>query len=345
MRLPRISSLALPIWLVALAGVALAALCFGRYPLAPQVVIGALGHRLGLAPPPADALADVIVLAGRLPRVAAAILIGAGLSLGGASYQSVFRNPLVSPSLLGVLAGAGFGAALAIVLGLSPLLRLALTFGGGAAAVGVGVAVARLFGRGGRDGGDGGILLLVFGGLVSTALFTALLSIVKFAADPLNQLPDIVFWLLGSLATVQPQQLWSLGPLLAAGCVALLYLSRWLDVLVLSDDEARSLGAPAGALRLAVIAAATVTAALTVAIAGTIGWVGLIVPHIARLMVGPAHRRLMPVCACVGAVFMILADTLARSLTPAEIPLGVITDLVGVVLFLIVLPRIRRGWV
>ena len=337
------TSLALPFWLIALAGVTVAALCFGRYPLGPQAVFAALGHGLGLAPPPADRLADVIVLAGRLPRVIAAILIGAGLSLGGASYQSVFRNPLVSPALLGVLAGAGLGAALAIVLGLSPVLRLALTFGGGAAAAGVGVVVARLFG--GRESSDGGILLLVFGGLVSTALFTALLSLVKFAADPLNQLPDIVFWLLGSLATVQPQQLWSLGPLLAGGCVALLYLSRYLDVLVLSDDEARSLGVPAGALRMAVIAAATITAALTVAIAGVIGWVGLIVPHIARLMVGPAHRRLMPVCACVGAVFMILADTLARSLTASEIPLGVITDLVGVILFLMVLPRIRRGWV
>ena len=337
-------SFALPACLVVLAGVILAALCLGRYPLSPQAVLQALGHGAGLAPPPPGP-AGVIVLEGRAPRIVAALLIGAGLSLGGASYQSVFRNPLVSPSLMGVLAGAGFGAALAIVLSLSPLLRLLLTFGGGAAAVTVGVGVAHLFGREGRDRGDGGILLLVFGGLISTALFNALLSIVKFAADPLNQLPDIVFWLLGSLATVQPSQLWSLGPLLAIGCVALLYMGRYLDVLALGDDEARSLGVPAGGLRMAVIAAATVTAALTVAMAGTIGWVGLIVPHIARLLVGPAHRRLMPVCACIGAIFLIIADTLARSLTPSEIPLGVITDLVGVVLFVAVLPRIRRGWV
>ena len=337
-------SFTLPACLVVLAAVALAALCLGRYPLSPQDVFQALGHGAGLAPPPAG-LAEVIVLAGRAPRIIAALLIGTGLSLGGASYQSVFRNPLVSPSLMGVLAGAGFGAALAIVFGLSPPLRLLLTFAGGAAAVTVGVGVAQVFGREQRDRGDGGILLLVFGGLISTALFNALLSTVKFAADPLNQLPDIVFWLLGSLATVQPDQLWTLGPLLAIGCAALLYLGRYLDVLVLSDDEARSLGVPAGALRMAVIAAATVTAALTVGVAGTIGWVGLIVPHIARLLVGPAHRRLMPVCACIGAIFMILADTLARSLTASEIPLGVITDLVGVVLFLAVLPRIRRGWV
>jgi iron complex transport system permease protein len=222
---------------------------------------------------------------------------------------------------------------------------LLLTFGGGAAAVAVGVGVARTFGRGGRGVGDPGILLLVFGGLVSTALFTALLSIMKFVADPENQLPDIVFWLLGSLAAIQPKQLWLVGPIIAAGCVALLLLSRYLDALALSDDEARSLGLPVGSLRLAVIVAATVTSALTVALAGVIGWVGLIVPHIARLLVGPVHRRLMPVAACIGAVFMIVTDGLARTLTPSEIPLGVVSDLLGVVIFLAVLPRIRRGWV
>ena len=130
-----------------------------------------------------------------------------------------------------------------------------------------------------------------------------------------------------------------------AGSIVLLYLGRYLDVLVLSDDEARSLGVPAGALRMAVIAAATITAALTVAIAGVIGWVGLIVPHIARLLVGPTHARLMPVCACIGAIFMLLSDTLARSLTVNEIPIGVVSDLIGVALFVLVLPRIRRGWV
>ena len=335
---------ALPICVCVLLVVTLAALCLGRYPLPPGTVAEALWRGIAMTHAPSDRLNHVIVFAGRLPRILAAILIGAGLSLSGASYQSVFRNPLVSPSLLGVLAGAGFGAALAIELSLPTPMRLVLTFCGGAAAVVFGVAVARLFGGDHRGVRDPAILLLVFGGLVSTALFTALLSIVKFVADPDNQLPDIVFWLLGSLATVQARTLWSIAPLIAVGCGTLLYLARYLDVLVLSDDEARSLGAPAGRLRLAVIAAATVTSALTVAIAGTIGWVGLIVPHIARLMVGPMHRRLMPVCACIGAIFMVIADTLARSLTASEIPLGVICDLVGVVLFLLVLPRIRKGW-
>ena len=335
----------LPLCLGLLALAAFAGLCVGRYPLPAGEVLQALAHRLGLAAAPTDPTADIILFAERTPRVIAAMLIGMGLSLSGASYQSVFRNPLVSPSLLGVLAGAGFGAAVAVVISAPAELRLLLTFAGGAAAVAVGVAVARAFGQGGRGVGDPGILLLVFGGLVSTALFTALLSIMKFAADPQNQLPDIVFWLLGSLASVRTGELWLVGPILAAGGVVLLFLSRYLDALALSDDEARSLGLPAGGLRMAVIIAATVTSALTVALAGVIGWVGLIVPHIARLLVGPAHRRLMPVAACIGAVFMIVSDGLARTLTASEIPLGVVSDLLGVVIFLAVLPRIRRGWV
>ena len=320
----------LPICVALLAVAAFAGLCVGRYPLPAGEVLQALAHRLGLAAAPTDPTADIILFAERTPRVIAAMLIGMGLSLSGASYQSVFRNPLVSPSLLGVLAGAGFGAAVAVVISAPAELRLLLTFAGGAAAVAVGVAVARAFGRDGRGVGDPGILLLVFGGLVSTALFTALLSIMKFAADPQNQLPDIVFWLLGSLAAVEGRQLW---------------LARYLDALALSDDEARSLGLPAERLRLVVIVAATVTSALTVGLAGVIGWVGLIVPHIARLLVGPAHRRLMPAAALIGAAFMIVTDGLARTLTPSEIPLGVVSDLLGVVIFMAVLPRIRRGWV
>jgi iron complex transport system permease protein len=206
--------------------------------------------------------------------------------------------------------------------------------------VGAGIAIAMRFGR----SEEGNILLLVFGGLVSTALFTALLSLVKFAADPANALPDIVFWLLGSLASVSGAQIAQVGPPLAAGIAALLYCARFLDILTLSDDEARSLGVAAPALRIAIIALATITCALTVALAGTIGWVGLVVPHIARLIVGPANRRLMPIAACLGAVFMLVSDTLARSLIASEIPIGIVTDLIGVIAFVIVLPRLRRGW-
>lgn len=325
--------------LLALAVTTLLALCVGRYKLAPVEVIKVLAHTVGLASAPQDGFSYGIVMNSRLPRSIAAILVGAGLSVSGASYQAVFRNPLVSPGLLGVLAGAGFGAALAIVLSLPLLARLIFTFTGGVAAVSAAVAVASLFGRG------GGILLLVFGGLVSGALFTALLSLVKFTADPSSQqLQDIVFWLLGSLADIRSNQLWGLAPPLAAGIVALVVCGRFLDILVLSDDEARSLGVPVTALRFVVIAVATATSGLTVGLAGMIGWVGLIVPHIARMLVGSSHRLLMPVSACLGGVFLLIADTLARSLTSSEIPIGIVTDLMGVVLFLIVLPRARQAW-
>jgi iron complex transport system permease protein len=332
--------LALPAGLALLLAAALGAACIGQYAVAPGAVVQVLLHSLHLAPPSADPYAATVILDARLPRVIAAILVGAGLSLAGGSYQAVFRNPLVSPGLLGVLAGAGFGAAIAILLGWPPMPRMIATFAGGLSAVAAGIAIATMFG----DDEDGNILLLVFGGLVSTALFTALLSLVKFVADPANALPDIVFWLLGSLASVSGGQLGEVGPLLAVGIAALLYCGRFLDVLTLSDDEARSLGVPARALRIAIIALATITCALTVALAGTIGWVGLVVPHVARLIVGPANRRLLPVAACLGGVFMLVSDTLARSLTASEIPIGIVTDLIGVVAFLIVLPRVHRGW-
>lgn len=332
--------IALPVTFGLLIIGAVAALCIGPYPIAPWMVLRVMGHAVGLGSAPGDAVATTVVLDARLPRAIAAILVGSGLSLSGGAYQAVFRNPLVSPGLLGVLAGAGLGAAVAILLGLPAGMRMALTAAGGIAAVGVGVAIATMFGR----SDEGGMMLLVFGGLISTALFTALLSLVKFAADPAGALPDIVFWLLGSLAAVTPPQLMDVAPPLLVGIALLLYAGRFLDILVLSDDEANSLGVPARRMRLAIVAVATVTCALTVAIAGTIGWVGLVVPHVARLIVGPAHRRLMPVAASLGALFLLVADTLARTVSASEIPIGIITDLIGVFAFLIVLPRVRRGW-
>lgn len=332
--------LALPVAVSLLVAAALAAMCFGQYAVTPALILQEILHALHLTPPSSDPYAATVILDARMPRVMAAILVGAGLSLAGGSYQAVFRNPLVSPGLLGVLAGAGFGAAIGILLGWPPALRMMATFTGGLAAVGAGIAIATLFGR----STEGNILLLVFGGLVSTALFTALLSLVKFAADPANALPDIVFWLLGSLASVSTGQIAQVGPPLVAGIAALLYCARFLDILTLSDDEARSLGVPAPTLRIVIIALATITCALTVALAGTIGWVGLVVPHIARLIVGPANRRLLPIAACLGGVFMLVSDTLARSLIASEIPIGIVTDLIGVIAFLIVLPRVRKGW-
>lgn len=322
-----------------LAGI-VAALALGRYPIPFDTLLAIAG--IGKAP--VDPVAATILWQERLPRVVAAVLVGAGLGSAGAAFQGVFRNPLVAPDLLGVMAGSGFGAAMAILLGWPVWLRMVCTFGGGIGAVAFGILIAHLFGadEDGQDATGGSPLLLVFGGIVSGALFTALLSLVKYRADPENTLPDIVFWLLGSLAQSDPATLRAAGPPLALGTAALVGCGRFLDLMTLPDDEAASLGVPVRPLRLAVIALATAVCALTVTLAGTIGWIGLVIPHVARLLTGPAHRRLMPLVAVLGAGFLLLADTAARTLVASEIPIGIVTDLVGVIAFLAVLPRLRR---
>lgn len=318
----------------------LAALTTGRYPLPlsalPRFVAAACG---GLAMPAAEfeRLHNVIVQI-RLPRVLAAVLVGMALSTSGAAFQAVFRNPLVSPGLLGVLAGAGFGAALGILLALPWAMVQVLSFAMGIAAVALGLAVAAL-------AGGGGIVMLVLGGIVSSALFSALLAMVKYAADPYDQLPTIVYWLMGSLALADLSRIVWLALPVGAGVLALCALGRTLDALTMGDDEARALGVPARALRLAVIALATLVSALTVSLAGMIGWVGLIVPHIARLLVGPGNARLLPVAAALGAVFLLGADALSRSWTTTEVPIGIVTELIGIPVFLLVLSRVRKGWV
>ncbi|WP_084704957.1 FecCD family ABC transporter permease [Beijerinckia mobilis] len=323
-----------------LALVTIFSFCIGRYPIAPLDLLHFAETALGVREMP-DAryrIIHSILFDARLPRIGAAALIGASLSITGATYQAVFRNPLVSPDLLGVLSGAGFGAALGIILGAGISGVQTLSFLGGISAVILAVLVARSFAA--RS-----ILMLVFGGLVSTALFTALLSILKYVADPERQLPDIVFWLLGSLTQVQLAQLPTIAFILGLSLFSLAGLGRMLDALAMGDDEARTLGVPVEVLRLGAIATATILAALTVSIAGMIGWIGLIIPHVARLLTGPANSRVLPLAACLGAVFLLLCDDLARSISEEEIPVGILVDLIGVLAFLGVLRFLRRGWI
>ncbi|GBQ26124.1 FecCD family ABC transporter permease [Gluconacetobacter sacchari] len=328
-------------WAVALGGLVVlmvVSLGLGRYRVPPSELLSVLLGRDGGMPDAQRALLHAIVLATRLPRVAGAVIVGAALSVSGAGFQAVFRNPLVSPGLLGVLAGAGFGAAFGIVAGASPMGLHLLSFAGGAVAVVAAVGVARLF-----DAAS--MLMLVFGGLVSTALFTALLSLLKYVADPDKQLPDIVFWLLGSLTQVTGADLGVMAGPVAVGIVGLTLCGRMLDALAMGDDEARTLGVPVEALRYGVIAAATVLSAVTVSVAGMIGWVGLIVPHVARLLAGPCNARVLPLSACLGGAFLLVCDDLARCVSVEEIPVGLVADLFGVGVFLSVLRLIRRGWV
>lgn len=315
---------------------ALLSLTLGRYPIG----LGELLHFLlgsGDLPPDRLALLHSVIIDTRLPRLLAAVLVGAGLSVSGAAYQAVFRNPLVSPGLLGVLSGCALGASLAIVLGLHGLWISLLACVTGWLAVAVGVGVAALF-------ASPSILMLVLGGIVSNALFTALLSIVQYLADPQDQLPTIIYWMLGSLSAVDPGTLTLTAPVLGLAILLMCLLGRVIDALSLSDDEARSLGVPVHVIRYGVIALATLISALTVSIAGMVGWVGLLVPHLARFLVGPNSARLLPVSACLGGIFLLAADAMARSFSAGEIPLGIITELFGALAFVLVLSRVRRGW-
>lgn len=338
--MPRLPRVYFP-WLCALAllAAALLALLCGRYAISVNEFarFAAAMAGVGELPVARFQLLHSLIIEGRLPRVIAGLLVGAGLSVSGAAYQAVFRNPLVSPGLLGVLSGCAFGAALGILLQLHGLAIPLLACVTGLIAVAVGVGIANLF-------DNPSILLLVLGGIVANALFTALLSLTQYLADPVNQLPSIVYWLLGSLSAVDHRALLVIAPLLTLGIVLLCLGGRALDALSLSDDEAHSLGVPVRAIRYGVIVLATLICALTVSLAGMVGWVGLLVPHLARLLVGPANSRLLPVSACLGGIFLLLADGAARSLTAGEIPLGIITELFGAIAFVLVLQRVRRGW-
>jgi iron complex transport system permease protein len=321
-----------------LAGAILVALAYGPFPLTVDDVVRATrrlatGDDIG-----PTASGEIVFMRVRLPRVAAAILVGAALSGAGATYQTLFRNPLVSPDILGVSTGAGLGAVLGILMTLSVLGIEALAFAGGVATV----LLVYLISSSLR--GHDRTLVLVLSGVVIGALAGACISLVKILADPYDQLPAITFWLLGSLAGVKLADLAVTAPLVLIGVVPLV-MERWkIGVLSLGDDEARSLGVDVGRLRAVVIGGATLMTAAVVAISGVIGWIGLMMPHIARMMVGPNFNRLLPASMLLGAAFLLVVDTIARSLGRVETPIGILTAVLGAPFFLWLLARGRRTW-
>jgi iron complex transport system permease protein len=260
----------------------------------------------------------------RLPRILAAALVGSALSASGAAYQAMFVNPLVSPSLLGVLAGAGFGAALGIVYLKSWFGVQVATFVGGLLAVLISVGIARIY-------RINTTIMLVLGGIISGALFTSLLSLVKYLSDPYNQLPTIVNWLMGSLTLSDRATVIKTAIPIGLALVVLIAFSRHLNVLSMGDEEAHALGINVSRIRLIVIA-------------GTIAWVGLIVPHFTRMVSGPDNTRLLPATILVGAAYLIVVDDIARLAFTFELPIGVVTALVGIPCFALVLRNARKGW-
>lgn len=314
-----------------LALLAFGAMMVGPYGLSPGQVLGALTGQ-------GDQQAQIVVWNIRLPRVGAALLVGTALASAGASYQALFRNPLVSPDILGVSAGAGLGAVAGIFLSLPVMAIQASAFVGGMAAVGLVTLVGAMV------RGTDRTLTLVLLGVVIGALAGAATSLLKVMADPYDQLPAITFWLLGSLASVTSRDILPTLPMVLLGLVPLALLRWRINVLSLGDEEARALGIEAGRTRLVVIAAATLITASVTALAGVVGWVGLIIPHIARMLVGPGFGRLLPASALIGAGYLLIVDTLARSIAQVEVPLGVLTAVIGAPFFVWLLARGRRGW-
>lgn len=285
----------------------------------------------------ADQTSVNVLLHLRAPRVAAAACVGGMLATAGCAYQGLFRNPMVSPDLLGASAGAGFGAALGILLSLGGAGVQLSAFTCGVAAVAASYALSQRVSR-----GMNAVLVLVLCGMVVQQLFTAFTSAVKFVADPNSQLPEITFWLMGGLANVHEDDLpLLLGPLAIGG--AALWALRWrLNVMSMGDEEAASLGVDVRKTRLIVVVAATLITSSAVSVAGMVGWVGLIIPHLARFLVGPDHRVLVPASFLLGASFLLLVDDVCRSIYTTEIPISILTAIIGAPLFVYLISRQRR---
>ena len=308
----------------------------GRYPVAPidvvKTILSPIFPQLAVSPE-----INSIVFTIRLPRIIAALLVGAALSIAGASFQGIFKNPLVSPDLLGVSMGAGFGAAIAILANAGNALIQLSAFIFGIISVSITYGISKAYKA-------GGILLLVLSGTAVSAFFNALISGAKFMADPYDKLPQITYWLMGSLSAVNFDKLAMIIIPMLIGMIIILVLRWHLNVLAMGDEEAQSLGLDAGKLRLIIIVACTLVTSAAVSISGIIGWVGLVVPHMTRIIVGPDHKILLPASISIGASFLLLIDNISRTFISIEIPIGILTAIVGVPLFLYLLRRGYSEW-
>ena len=316
----------------ALVGLTALAFAVGRYPLSVSEILSVL---LGQHASPN---VETIVLQVRGPRVLAALVVGAALAAAGTAYQGMFRNPLVSPDILGVSTGAALGAVLAIFLSLGVFFIQVFAFAGGLAAVGL------VYFIGSRLRGHDPLLALVLTGVVIGTLLGSVIALLKYLADPYNQLPAITYWLLGSLAAISPHDLGVAAPHALLGLAPMLLLRWRMNLLARPADEARALGVDTRKLRTLVVACATLMSAAAVAVSGIIGWVGLLIPHAARLLVGPDFGRLLPLAMLLGAAFLLAVDTLCRTISGVEVPPGILTALIGTPFFLWLFAWARRTW-
>ncbi len=307
--------------------VLLGSLLVGRYALSPGQLVHMLWARISGGAADWPISDDKVVFAVRLPRVAAAALVGAALAVSGAAYQGMFRNPMVSPDILGASTGAGFGAAVAILLGAGYFGISAAAFCCGLLAVAAAWLVSRL------SKADQAVALILAGMMISS-LFSAGTSFVKLVADTQQQLPAITYWLMGSLSSIKDKDVVFLAIPVALGMIPLFFLRWRMNLLTVGEEEAQSMGVNTRRLRGAVIVCATLLTSASVAVSGMIGWVGLVIPHFCRMLFGYDYRRLIPAGALFGAAFLLAVDDIARLVTTGELPLGILTAFVGAPLFL-----------
>jgi iron complex transport system permease protein len=314
-------------------------LTLGRYPVSSRAVLHILaGIRLyGITDytDPARLVVEII----RLPRVLTATLCGMGLAMAGAAMQGVFRNPLVEPGIAGVTPGASFGGVLAIMIGLSFHATMGMAFGGGMLALVCTLVLARLTGK-------SSILSLVLSGMIVGTFFGALVGLMETLASPATKLPSIVYWILGSFANATYPKLAAVAVVTFVAGVPLLLLRWRINLLSLDESDAKLLGVPVEAFRWVIVLLVSLLVAAQVSVSGGVQWVGLIVPHMARMLVGPDHRRLLPAAALLGGSYLLLMDDISRSLGSQEIPIGLLNTVIGAPIFAYLFWKTRgRGWV
>lgn len=311
-------------------------LLIGKYQADPASIIGLLVSKMNpWSHSTYPANLDTAILQVRLPRILMAMLVGMSLAISGASYQGLFRNPLVSSQILGVASGASFGAALGIMISASPFVTQIMAFCFGLAAVGLALGITHFY-------RSSPTLTLVLAGVVIGSFFSSLVSLITYTADPNLKLPAIVFWLMGSLSSSANKDLLFAIPPMAIG-ITVLMLIRWrINVLSMGDEEARAMGVDTGKLRIVIVVCCTLVASAAVCVSGVIGWIGLVIPHFARILVGPDHKILLPTCLSLGGVYLLLMDNVARTVTSSEIPLGILTGIIGAPVFAYLLTKGAR---
>ena len=298
----------------------------GRYPVSPPELMKIILSGIIDIPQSWPDAAENVIFQIRLPRVLAAAIIGAALSIAGVSYQGMFQNPMVSPDILGASSGAGFGAALAILLGAGYMGISVAAFLFGLAAVMLAYGISRV-------SRINATLAMILAGMMIGSLFTSCTSFVKLVADTEQTLPAITYWLMGSLVSIKPQDVaFAIVPIIV-GSVPLFLLKWRMNLLTVGEEEAQAMGINTRVLRLVVIVCATLLTASSVAISGMIGWVGLVIPHFCRMIFGYDYRKIIPASALFGATFLMVVDNIARLATTAEIPLGILTSFVGAPIF------------